>query len=276
VTPRHKFLNQTNQKSIKEINMIDNLLDNEIPHSVAESTLPEDKTQTKNTAGKPGHIPEKFWDAKAGEIRVEALLSSYLSLEKRLSNSVDLPRDEDSKAALMKRLGMPETPDEYDVDLSHGLFEADGEVNARLHKCGCTPEQVQEVYNIAAEKLVPMILELSADFQADREVEKLVQHFGGADKWKDVARQLQSFGEKALPAHVLDTMASSYEGVLALYKMMKGEEPIMAADSGASQGVNSADEQDLHSMMKDPKYWRDKNPAYVREVTEGFKRLYSE
>jgi hypothetical protein len=27
-------------------------------------------------------------------------------------------------------------------------------------------------------------------------------------------------------------------------------------------------------MMRDPKYWRDKDPSYVAKVTEGFKKMY--
>ncbi len=41
-----------------------------------------------------------------------------------------------------------------------------------------------------------------------------------------------------------------------------------AAGSGAS------DEKDLQAMMRDPKYWRDKDPAYVAKVTDGFQRMY--
>lgn len=29
-------------------------------------------------------------------------------------------------------------------------------------------------------------------------------------------------------------------------------------------------------MMNDPKYWRDKDPAFIAKVTEGFKNLYAE
>jgi hypothetical protein len=27
-------------------------------------------------------------------------------------------------------------------------------------------------------------------------------------------------------------------------------------------------------MMRDPRYWRERDPALVAQVTEGFKRLY--
>jgi len=44
-----------------------------------------------------------------------------------------------------------------------------------------------------------------------------------------------------------------------------------------SQDVKSSDgmeDKELQSMMRDPKYWRDRDPAFVAKVTEGFKNLY--
>ncbi len=78
------------------------------------------------------------------------------------------------------------------------------------------------VYDLAAERLVPMILELSADFKADREVEKLTAAFGGPQTWQEMSRQLLAYGKKTLPPDVLTNLSSSYEGVMALYRMMKG------------------------------------------------------
>lgn len=154
-------------------------------------------------------IPEKFKDSKTGVVRVDAMAKSYKELEKKLSQTPTAPK----------------TPIEYCVDCEHGLFEADAELNARMHEKGFTNEQVQFVYDIAAEKIVPMAIEMAADFQAEREIEKLIEHFGGAEKWKEVAKQMLIFGQKNLPADVLDSLSSSYEGVMALHNMMKGEEP---------------------------------------------------
>ena len=71
---------------------------------------------------------------------------------------------------------------------------------------------------------------------------------------------------------MLDNLAASYEGVLALERMMKGEEPnLMSQDVKSSDGM---EDKELQSMMRDPKYWRDRDPAFVAKVTEGFKNLY--
>jgi hypothetical protein len=203
-------------------------------------------------------IPEKFKDPKTGEVRLGDLAKSYGELEKKLSSQPSAPK----------------SPDDYCVNCEHGLFSEDKELNTRLHEKGFTNEQVQFVYDLAAEKMVPMIVGMAADYQAERELEKLIAQFGGEEKWKEVSRQLLAFGQKALPADVLDTLSSSHQGVMALYRMMKGEAPTIGKNPAASEGGNPA-ERELQSMMRDPKYWRDQDPSFIAKVTEGFKTLYA-
>jgi hypothetical protein len=228
----------------------------------------------EETAAAPTNLPEKFREPETGGVRVEALLQSYLELEKRLSSSLPLPQSEDDKLRLVRMLGCPETPQAYEIDCAHGLFTPDDGINARLHEQGLTNAQAQAVYDLAAEKFVPMMLEFARDFQADREIERLVQAFGGPEKWQDVSRQLLAYGKKNLPPDVLSSLASSYDGVMALYRLMKGQEPGIAPER-AGQGAGAAPgESELRGMMRDPRYWRDKEPGYVAQVTSGFKSLY--
>ncbi len=202
-------------------------------------------------------VPEKFKNPETGEVQIEMMAKSYKELESKLSQVPSAPKSHH----------------EYCIDCSHGLFTADDEVNKRMHEKGFTPEQAQEVYDLAAEKMVPMIREIAADFQADKEVEKLVQHFGGAQKWQEVSRQLLAFGRQNMPEDVLDNMASSYEGVMALHRMMRGQEPGLQRQ--AAHVKDGVDEMKLNAMMRDPKYWKEKDPAFVAKVTKGFENLYS-
>jgi hypothetical protein len=118
--------------------------------------------------------------------------------------------------------------------------------------------------------MMPLIAEIAADFQADREVERLINHFGGAEKWKEVSRQLLAFGRQNLSPDMLKNLSGSFDGVMALHRMMKSEEP------GLKRGVsvNAVEEKDLHSMMRDPRYWRDKDPSFIAKVTDGFQKIY--
>jgi hypothetical protein len=203
---------------------------------------------------------------------VDALVASYLALEKKLSQMLPMPQNDDDRKRLYKAIGVPDTADEYQITVPNNLFDVDTDLNKRLHGKGFTPEQVQEVYDLAAEKMVPLILEMASEFQADRELERLVKEFGGLDRWKETSRQLLAYGKKNLPPDVLDGMACSYEGVMALYKMMKADEPGMKVKADASQ---ASDEADLIAMMKNPKYWRDKDPTFIAKVTAGFEKIYS-
>ncbi len=218
------------------------------------------------SASKPANIPDKFWDTKKEEIRIEALVSSYLALEKKLSTMVP----QDDKTRLQKAMGVPASAKDYKVSIPNDLFDIDEELNERLLHKGFTEEQVQEVYNIAAEKLVPLIVEMAAEFQADREVERLVDKFGGVDQWKEISRQLLAFGRKNLPADILEGLSCSYEGIMALHRMMKSDQPNLKGE----EGLAVSGEGDLYSMMKNPKYWRDKDPSFIAKVTEGFEKIY--
>jgi hypothetical protein len=231
------------------------------------------ETPAEGIVGKPENIPTKFWDAEKQEIRVDALLNSYLSLEKRLSKMVPIPENDDEKKRLQKLLGCPDCADDYQVQLKNDIIEIDHELNSRLHAKGFTNDQVQEIYDLATEKLVPMILEMASEFQADFELERLVKEFGGKEKWNLVSSQLQEFGKKNLPTSAYEGLCCSYDGVMALYNMMKtGTKTIIAKEDGGS--FAAPDESGLRAMMQNPKYWRDRDPSFIAKVSEGFQRIY--
>ncbi|EWY37480.1 hypothetical protein N825_17875 [Skermanella stibiiresistens SB22] len=183
-----------------------------------------------------------------------------------------IPGDVPDRAALLRLLGVPDAPDGYCIKCDHGLFESDPEMNSRLHAAGFTPEQAQLLYDLAAERLVPMIRQVAFEYEAEREVMRLVSHFGGEDAWREMSRQLLAWAKKNLPAAALDGLTTSYDGVVALHRMMTASEPAALRSAGTSQPAG--DEADLHKMMRDPRYWRDRDPALLSKVTEGFRQLY--
>lgn len=203
----------------------------------------------------PAMVPAKFKNPETGAVRMETLVNSYMELEKKMSAGPSAPA----------------SAEEYNIQCGHGLFEPDAETNQRLHAKGMSQEQAQEVYDLAAEKMLPMLKDIASDVNADREVEKLMAHFGGPGKWKQVSRQLLAFGQRNLPNDVLGNLSSSYEGVMALHKMMKSEEPGLKRESANPSALNT---NELQSMMRDPRYWRDKDPSFVAQVTEGFEKMF--
>lgn len=223
------------------------------------------------TAARPDHVPVKFWDPATGSIRVDALLKSYQELERKLSTPAD-PAAEKAKALAL--LGVPAKAEDYCIRCDHGLFEADSGINERLFGAGYTPDQAQLLYDLAAEKLLPLLEEMAAGYQAEAELEKLVGHFGGAEKWRDLSGQILAWGQRNLPAPLLDALSGTADGVVALHRLMAdggGEPRVLRPGAGAEAAEGGAD---LNRMIADPRYWRDRDPAFIAKVTEGFRRAY--
>jgi hypothetical protein len=225
---------------------------------------------------RPAEVPEKFWDPQRREIRVDALLKSYLELERRLSRRAGPPAP-DSPAEEVARwrasMGVPETPEAYEIRAPHELCCADAAVNGRLHEANFTNTQAQLVYDLAAERLLPLIAEAAAEFEADRQRQKLAEHFGGEERYRKAAGQLLAWGRANLAPAVLEALSTTAEGVLAIEQMMKsGAEPALPRDGGHA-APEPESEAELRAMMRDPRYWRTREPEFVRRVTEGFRRL---
>lgn len=226
---------------------------------------------------RPADVPEKFWDAKAGSLRTDALLKSYLELERRLARSVALPESDDDhegQRRLRRVLGVPETPEAYAIEVRSGILQADSDLNAVLHKAGFTQQQVQLVYDLAAERVLPLISQAVAEIEAERQVERLAGRFGGEHAWRERSRQLAAWGKANLPSDVYETLSRSVEGIVAMNTMMQASEPVIGALPGSAEPETSS--TSLQAMIGDPLYWRDRDPTFVAKVTEGFRRLYAE
>ena len=60
---------------------------------------------------------------------------------------------------------------------------------------------------------------------------------------------------------------------MTIYKMMQeGIEQPMLDNNGKRQEPET--EESLRALMRDPKYWKKQDPALVKRVEDGFKRLY--
>jgi hypothetical protein len=218
-------------------------------------------------------IPEKFRDPATGALRVEALLKSYLELERAMSRRISPPGDDapdEDRQRWRRALGVPETPDAYEISAQHELCGPDDEVNRRLHEAGFTCRQAQLVYDLAAERLLPLITEAAAEFEAGKQRDKLHAEFGGEERFRRLAPQIAAWGRANLPDAVFAALSATAEGVVAMRRMMEAKEPPLSRDAVADA---APDEAELRKMMRDPRYWRSREPDFVKRVTEGFRRL---
>lgn len=239
--------------------MNENLLE-AVGGEAVESEANEDTLGSTEISQKPEEVPDKFWDSESGQIRTDALVKSYCELERKLGSAVyrEPPAD----------------PENYNIEISNDFLTSDPEVNKRLHAAGFSEDQVQVVYDLAGEHLVPMITDLASVFEAEQQTERLVNHFGGQEKWKVTARQIDTWARSQLPEHVTEALACTYEGVLAMHQMMTNAEPGLLQKGETGSDALTVD--DLKKLMKDPGYWRDQNPTVVEKVRQGFRTLYKD
>lgn len=244
---------------------------------LAENTLAsmnDDDASTAEVMERPIDVPEKFWDSSTKTVRTDSLLKSYLQLEKKLGAMVPLPTDgdPDSRQRLQRALGQPDSPEDYNIETPHELLSSDPEINSKLHDAGLTSEQAQLVYNLAAEHMLPIIERVNVEANQAQELAQLTSHFGGEQAWQAIAPQIKSWAEANLNEEVCGTLGSSFDGIVAIHQMMQNREPSMISEAAVPSA--DIDKDMLNQMMRDPKYWRDHDPAFVARVTEGYKRLY--
>lgn len=220
-------------------------------------------------------IPEKFRDPQTGELRVDLLLKSYRALEQKLAGSVSVPgddADDETRSRFLRALGVPEHPEDYQITFKDPALWPDQEVNRRLHAAGFTPAQAQLVYDLACDHVAPQLHAMAGEFRYRGERERLIQRYGGEARWRESARALEAWGSRNLPPQVFDALASSYEGILAMEAMMQGSDPSLP--KGGAGGDEMLNEDQLVSLMRDPRYWKKRDPEILAKVTEGFRRLY--
>jgi hypothetical protein len=224
-------------------------------------------------SSRPDYVPEKFWDGQRGAIQSEPLARAYSELERKMSGWVPGPSTPEWDSTLRRAQGIPDSADGYQVALKDDFLQVDPAVNARLHQAGFTPKQVQLVYDLAFERVVPLAAQFADRSRGEQALDGLIAEFGGDARWNSLDGQISSWGKANLSPEVYGALASSPDGIRALRKLMESGEPML---SGRGTAPAPASESELRKLMKDKRYWRDRDPEIVRIVTEGFERLYPE
>lgn len=215
-------------------------------------------------------IPEKFLN-EDGTLNTDALLKSYSELEKKIGTMISVPdanADADTRARFNRAIGVPNSASEYPANT---MFDDDS-LRENFFEIGLTSSQVEKIYQIAEEFLTPVLSELFDMQNETSAINELKNFFGDDDKMRDALRAINAFGERYLPRDAFDAMCATPQGIRAVYAMMQSMEPSIETDDGTSK--NLTDDM-LRRMMRDPKYWRDQDPEYVRKIENGFKKLYS-
>lgn len=216
-------------------------------------------------ATRPEHIPEKFWDAEKGEVRVAELAKSYAELEKARAKPADEGKPAEGKPAEQK-------PADAAAPLTAEQFEAYGREVAE--KGDLTPESRAKLVALGIPEAVidahvQGVQALSTNFEA-----RVHSTVGGPKAYEAMTAwaasnltpsEIDAF-DRAITAGSPDQALLAVQGLNARYRAAVGSEP--AGQLGGSGSVAAAggyaSQAEMVRDMKHPHYATD--PAFRARV----------
>lgn len=211
---------------------------------------------------RPEWLPEKY---NTGE----DLAKAYKELESKLGT-----KEEDIRSKIIEEIQTeafserPESAGDYQLP---DIVNEELAVNNELLKWWADHSYEngfsQEEFNKGIEMYAQAIGSEEPDL--DAEAAKL------GDNANDRIQAASMFANKFFPAEAIpavERMCESHEGILALEAVMEAmKDGSFTAETQPSAGQSEAD---LREMMNDPRYYKDRDPHFVKQVTEGFQALY--
>lgn len=214
------------------------------------------------TTERPEWLPEKFKTP-------EDLAKSYSELSQKLG-----AKDEDIRKSILEEIqaeafsGRPETAGDYKLP---DTVDAEASVDNDLLKWwsdhsfenGYSQEEFEQGIQMYAQAVMGNEPDLEAEAAklGDNSAARIESASAFANKF---------FPEDALPA--IERMCETHAGILALEAIQEALKDGNFA--GNTEPAAQVSERQLKEMMNDPRYWKDRDPAYIKEVTEGFQQIY--
>ena len=214
------------------------------------------------TPDRPEWLPEKY---KSGE----DLAKGYKELESRLGT-----KEEDLRAKFKeeyesdKFAERPASSGEYALPDSVDSEEA---VDNSLLKWWAEEAFNSGYSQTQFEKGIDMYMESVEGSMPDLDAE--AAKLGESSEQRIEAASMfatKFFPENSMPA--IERMFETHEGILAVEAIQEAMKD--GSFAGSAEPVAGLSEDNLKEMMQDPRYWSKNDPAYVRQVEAGFKKLY--
>ncbi len=234
-------------------------------------------------------------------MRVEDLAKSYIKLESERGNLKTKLRDEFTAEIDTERLAArPARPEDYaltvpetrsdivifdqepapgtplDPGKRYAVLKSDDPLwqfwRKTAHANGLSQEQFMDGVLLFAEQVIaPTPSREDAAAARQSVYDKLGEH--GAARAHSVWQGLVALvGENR--ARALDEALGSADAIAALELVLEraSQGRFVPLNAGARSPFKS--EAELKTMMADPRYWRDRDPRFVADIEDGWKRLY--
>lgn len=217
----------------------------------------EAPAESPQKAERPENVPEKFWDAEKGEVKVDAVLKSNQELQSQFTKSKQEEKGEP------KAEETPKGDDTNPVLTAREYFDEHGELSdehyAALEKVGLSREYVDS-YIEGQTAVANQVMSHAYSLAGGEET------FNAMQTWA-----AQNLSQEELAAHnamVVNDETSDY-AITRLYERYLAEAPNETPlISGETGGVASGDffksSVEMQTAMADPRYSKDE--AYRKEV----------
>jgi hypothetical protein len=208
------------------------------------------------SAQRPEGVPEKFWDAETGQVRVEALLESYKTLESSRSKPEDKPAEPPAEPPA------DETSDSASpVSKAAKEFEETGKLSeetfAELEKAGID-RATTEAYLSGIQAIQQLAFVAAGGEEA----------YGQMIEWAGknlTPAEIQAY-DAAVGSNDPRVIAETVQALSTRYRANSRSEPDLVRGRGqppsAVEGYRSKAE--MTAAMSDPRYRTD--PAYRQDV----------
>ena len=222
----------------------------------------QEDVEQSQTPERPEWLPEKY---KTGE----DLAKAYKELESKLGS-----RDDEIRNQLIEEIqaeafsDRPDSAGDYQLpDIINQQEAVDNDLLKWWSEHSFENGYSQEEFQRGIEMYANSSMSNEPDLEA--ESAKLGDN---AEARIDAASMFANkfFPESALPA--VERMCESHEGIIALEAMMEAMKD--GSFSGDTASASELSEADLREMMNDPRYWKDRDPHFHKQVSEGFQRIY--
>jgi hypothetical protein len=251
---------------------------------------------------RPAHIPEQFWDSGTKSVRVDELAKGYGEIHKLVSKRAsELNGDEIGKLLDVRVNGMkdqlrqevitglskdrPAKPEDYSLELAPEFaaelpeefrdwkeFKDDPLMVAlqrTAHSLGLGNTGFQQLIGTYFKTMGAL---REASFKAEMEA------LGGnaSERVESVALAVKAVAGEEEAAALMDSVRSA-KALYALEKLLASKaDPRPGAGNPVPPRHVARSAAELRKMQADPRYWNPqlRDPAYVREIEEGWKRLH--
>lgn len=249
--------------------------------TITEEPTGPDAPVDNSIPPKPEYVPDKFYDAKTGEVRYEDLAKSYAELEKKLGQ----PRKPEEPPTTEATDEQPSDEEVANILTANGLnpqaFTVELEQNGKLSEESYTQlaskgfsREMVDTYIAGLQS--SHIANEAGEVLAQRDLEEVYGSVGGKETFTAIAQwaainvsqqELDTYNEMVNSGNKTQAIAAVH-WIKSMYENANGREPSLLHGDGSKAGTVEPFRSNAQVVeaMSNPRYKSD--PAYRDEVAK--------